>query len=51
MSHQLAAKKGSFEIPPLNWKAPDANKQSDRRDSAPADANSSKKAEASSSKS
>ncbi|MNK20533.1 hypothetical protein D3C87_387750 [compost metagenome] len=46
MSHQLAAKKGSFEIPPLNWKAPDADKKSDR-DTAPADANSSKKAEAS----
>ncbi|MEN4918945.1 hypothetical protein ABE485_09750 [Achromobacter spanius] len=51
MSHQLAAKKGSFEIPPLNWKAPDANKQADRRDAASADTDSSKKAEASRSKS
>ncbi len=32
MSHQLTAKKGTFEIPPLNWKAPEANKQSDRHD-------------------
>ncbi|OAE54641.1 hypothetical protein A7J67_16625 [Achromobacter xylosoxidans] len=32
MSHQLTAKKGSFEIPPLNWKAPESNKQSDRHD-------------------
>ncbi|WP_313621608.1 hypothetical protein [Achromobacter sp.] len=47
MSHQLTAKKGSFEIPPLNWKAPDTNKQSDRRDSAVADSEPSKKAEAS----
>lgn len=49
MTHQLAAKKGSFEIPPLNWKAPDADKKSDR-DAAPADADSSKKTEASRSK-
>lgn len=32
MTHQLTAKKGSFEIPPLNWKAPESNKQSDRHD-------------------
>ncbi|MNR41038.1 hypothetical protein D3C85_1593800 [compost metagenome] len=49
MSHQLAAKKGSFAIPPLNWKAPEVDKKSDR-DSAPADAESSKKTEASRSK-
>ena len=47
MSHQLTAKKGSFEIPPLNWKAPDANKQSDRRDTTVRDADASKKAQAS----
>ncbi|SEI45695.1 MULTISPECIES: hypothetical protein [unclassified Achromobacter] len=47
MSHQLTAKKGSFEIPPLNWKAPDANKQSDRRDTTSRDADTSKKAQAS----
>lgn len=46
MSHQLTAKKGSFEIPPLNWKAPDANKQSDR-DTTSRDADTSKKAQAS----
>lgn len=49
MSHQLAAKKGSFEIPPLNWKAPDADKKSDR-DVAPVNANSSKESDASRSK-
>ncbi len=47
MSHQLTAKKGSFEIPPLNWKAPDTNKQSDRRDAASVSAEPAKKAEAS----
>lgn len=47
MSHQLTAKKGSFEIPPLNWKAPDTSKQSDRRDSTTADAEPAKKVEAS----
>lgn len=29
MSHQLIGKKWRFEIPPLNWKAPDANKDAD----------------------
>lgn len=29
MSHQLIGKKWRFEIPPLNWKAPDANQESE----------------------
>lgn len=29
MSHKLIGKKWRFEIPPLDWKAPDANKESD----------------------
>ncbi|CAB3666672.1 MULTISPECIES: hypothetical protein [Achromobacter] len=29
MSHQLIGKKWRFEIPPLNWKAPDANTDSE----------------------
>lgn len=49
MSHQLAVKKGSFEIPPLNWKAPDADQKTDRA-TAPADADSTKKTEASGTK-
>ncbi|CAB3627363.1 hypothetical protein [Achromobacter pestifer] len=36
MSHQLVGKKWRFEIPPLAWKAPDANTESDI-DAAPAD--------------
>lgn len=47
MSHQLTAKKGSFEIPPLNWKAPEANKQSDRNDTASHTAETSKKVDVS----
>ncbi|CAB3685293.1 MULTISPECIES: hypothetical protein [Achromobacter] len=29
MSHQLVGKKWRFEVPPLNWTAPDANKESE----------------------
>lgn len=29
MSHQLVGKKWRFEVPPLNWKSPDANKESE----------------------
>ncbi|MCD0499878.1 MULTISPECIES: hypothetical protein [Achromobacter] len=29
MSHQLVGKKWRFEVPPLDWKAPDANQDSD----------------------
>ncbi len=47
MSHQLTAKKGSFEIPPLNWKAPEANKQSDRHDTPSHAADTPKKADVS----
>lgn len=49
MSHQLAVKKGSFEIPPLNWKAPDADQKTDRA-AAPAEAAASKKTETSGAK-
>lgn len=47
MSHQLTAKKGSFEIPPLNWKAPESNKQSDRHDNTAHAAETSKKVDVS----
>ena len=36
MSHQLVGKKWRFEVPPLNWKAPDAHTESEI-DAAPAD--------------
>ncbi|WMD22068.1 hypothetical protein RAS12_06750 [Achromobacter seleniivolatilans] len=39
MSHQLVAKKWRFEIPPLNWKAPDAAKES-KLNAVPADSES-----------
>ncbi|ADP16522.1 hypothetical protein AXYL_03202 [Achromobacter xylosoxidans A8] len=29
MSHQLVGKKWQFEIPPLDWKAPETNKEAD----------------------
>lgn len=29
MSHQLATKKRQFEIPPLDWKAPESNQEAD----------------------
>ncbi|MFD4836612.1 hypothetical protein ACFWP0_03835 [Achromobacter sp. NPDC058515] len=45
MSHQLVGKKWSFEIPPLNWKAPEADEKSERN-VAPVDADASKDAEA-----
>jgi len=47
MTHQLTAKKGSFEIPPLNWKAPGSNKQSDRHDAPSRSAETSKQADVS----
>jgi hypothetical protein len=45
MSHQLAAKKSRFEVPPLDWKAPEAKKDADLN-SGPADAESSEDTEA-----
>lgn len=36
MSHKLIGKKWHFEIPPLDWKAPEATKDSDAK-AAPAD--------------
>ncbi len=47
MTHQLTAKKGIFEIPPLNWKAPESNKQSDRHDAPSRSAETSKQADVS----
>lgn len=44
MSHQLVGKKWRFEIPPLDWKAPDANKDSDI-DPAAVDSDASEEAE------
>lgn len=44
MSHQLIGKKWRFEIPPLEWKAPDANKESEA-DAAPADTEASEDAD------
>ncbi|WP_183012352.1 hypothetical protein [Achromobacter sp. UMC46] len=41
MSHQLIGKKWRFEIPPLNWKAPEATLDSEA-DAAPAEAEASK---------
>ncbi|MGE8686035.1 MAG: hypothetical protein ACN6PJ_02790 [Achromobacter sp.] len=45
MSHQLVGKKWRFEIPPLDWKAPEAKKDADIN-SAPADADSADDTEA-----
>ena len=39
MSHQLVGKKWQFEIPPLDWKAPETNKEADIK-AAPVDADS-----------
>ncbi|WP_168202119.1 hypothetical protein [Achromobacter sp. HZ01] len=34
MSHQLASKKSRFEIPPLNWKAPETKQDTDAKTAA-----------------
>ncbi|MCY1385074.1 hypothetical protein D9M68_710220 [compost metagenome] len=45
MSHQLVGKKSRFEIPPLDWKAPEAKKDADIN-SVPADVESTEDTEA-----
>ncbi len=44
MSHQLVGKKWHFEIPPLDWKAPETKKEADIK-TVPAQADNAKNAD------
>ncbi|CAB3926884.1 hypothetical protein [Achromobacter anxifer] len=44
MSHQLVSKKSHFEIPPLDWKAPETKKEADIK-TVPAQAEAAKNAD------